>query len=198
MSIKVLNLYAGIGGNRQLWRDVVVDAVERDEGIASIYKDFFPDDQIIVADAHEYLLEHYWEYDFIWSSPPCPSHSQYRYNVGVLAKGYKPLYPDMKLYEEIIFLRHYFSGKWVVENTISYYEPLIKPQKISRHYLWSNFYIEPIEIETTKIRRSNKIRDLEEFFDISISKYKVSNKRQVLRNCVNPILGKHILECAYR
>lgn len=198
MSIKVLNLYAGIGGNRQLWRDVVVDAVERDEGIASIYKDFFPDDQIIVADAHEYLLEHYSEYDFIWSSPPCPTHSQYRYNVGVIAKGYKPVYPDMKLYEEIIFLKHHFSGKWVVENTISYYEPLIKPQKISRHYLWSNFYIEPIEIETTKIRRSNKIRDLEEFFDISISKYKVSNKRQVLRNCVNPILGKHILECAYR
>jgi DNA (cytosine-5)-methyltransferase 1 len=47
-------------------------------------------------------------------------------------------FPDMKLYEEIIFLQNYFKGRWVVENVISYYEPLIQPQLIQRHYIWSN------------------------------------------------------------
>lgn len=63
--MKILNLYAGIGGNRKLWgneHDIV--AVEYDTKIAKIYQDFFPDDKVIVADAHQYLLEHYKEFDF--------------------------------------------------------------------------------------------------------------------------------------
>ena len=67
---KVLNLYAGIGGNRKLWEDVEVTAVEYDEKIADIYKDFFPNDTVIVSDAHDYLKKHYSEFDFIWASPP--------------------------------------------------------------------------------------------------------------------------------
>jgi len=69
--MKVLNLYAGIGGNRKLWEDVDVTAVELNPDIAKIYQDFFPNDKVIVADAHKYLLKHYKEFDFIWSSPPC-------------------------------------------------------------------------------------------------------------------------------
>ena len=76
--MKILNLYAGIGGNRKLWTDVEVTAVELNPEIASIYQDFFPKDKVIVADAHAYLLEHFEEYDFIWASPPCPSHSRMR------------------------------------------------------------------------------------------------------------------------
>ncbi len=74
--MRVLNLYAGIGGNRKLWEDVEVTAVEINEKIAAIYQDFFPDDKVVVGDAHAYLLEHFGEFDFIWSSPPCPTHSQ--------------------------------------------------------------------------------------------------------------------------
>ena len=40
--MKVLNLYAGIGGNRKLWQDVDVTAVELNPQIAKIYQDFFP------------------------------------------------------------------------------------------------------------------------------------------------------------
>ena len=40
------------------------------EKIAKIYKYNFPNDNIIVTDAHEYLLNHFKEFDFIWSSPP--------------------------------------------------------------------------------------------------------------------------------
>lgn len=35
--IKVLNLYAGIGGNRKLWKDVEVTAVEKNPQVADIY-----------------------------------------------------------------------------------------------------------------------------------------------------------------
>ena len=40
--MKVLNLYAGIGGNRKLWTDVEVTAVEIDPKRAEIYKHYFP------------------------------------------------------------------------------------------------------------------------------------------------------------
>ena len=74
--MKILNLYAGIGGNRKLWGDEhEITAVEWDEKIAKIYQDFFPKDKVLVEDAHDYLLKHFEKYDFIWSSPPCPTHS---------------------------------------------------------------------------------------------------------------------------
>jgi DNA (cytosine-5)-methyltransferase 1 len=46
--MKVLNLYAGIGGNRKLWKDCEVTAVELNPEVAEIYKYFFPEDKIIV------------------------------------------------------------------------------------------------------------------------------------------------------
>ena len=123
--MKVLNLYAGIGGNRKLWKDVEVTAVENDPKIAKIYQDFFPYDRVIVMDAHEFLLNYYSAFDFIWSSRPCVSHSIIRAIAGVGRGQNKPIYPDMGLYQEIIFLKHFFKGKFCVENVISYYEPLI-------------------------------------------------------------------------
>lgn len=138
--MKVLNLYAGIGGNRKLWEDVEVTAVENDPKIAAIYKDFFSRDRVVVEDAHEFLLDHLQEYDFIWSSPPCPTHSKIRY-IDTIRGQNKPVYPDMKLYEEILLLKYYFSGKWCVENVNGFYKPLIKPTEINRHYFWCNFHI---------------------------------------------------------
>jgi len=193
MPIEVLNLYAGIGGNRKDWSGVKVTAVEMNPAIAEVYGDLYPQDTVIVGDAHEYLLENYERFDFIWTSPPCPTHGQYRYNVGVRAKGYKAVYPDMKLYEEIIFLQYHAKGLYAVENVVSYYEPLIQPQKVGRHYVWSNFSISPFESEASNIRSKNKISDFQEY---DLTKYKLSNKRQVLRNCVNSSLGLHIFLCA--
>jgi len=77
--MKILNLYAGIGGNRKLWGNAhKVTAIEIDPKIAEIYQEFFPKDTVIITDAHQYLLEHYKEFDFIWNSPPCPTHSKLR------------------------------------------------------------------------------------------------------------------------
>ncbi|MEK7112410.1 MAG: DNA cytosine methyltransferase, partial [Patescibacteria group bacterium] len=139
--MKILNLYAGIGGNRKLWGDShEITAVEYKPEIAKVYQDLFPKDTVIIGNAHQYLLEHYAEFDFIWSSPPCPSHSKMRKGFSV-ANGAKPIYPDMKLYEEILFLQGFFKGKFCVENVIAWYEPLITPTEMGRHYYWTNFYI---------------------------------------------------------
>lgn len=192
--MKILNLFAGIGGNRKLWGiKHKVTAVELNPEIAAIYQDFYPDDKVIIADAHEYLLKYFKEYDFIWSSPPCQSHSQYRHNVGVLGKAFKPIMPDMTLYAQIIFLQTYFMGLFVVENVKSYYKPLIKPTVCcQRHLFWSNFNIEEKEFSKANIRNKNKISDFEGFE--MVVNTTIKNKRQVLRNMVNPEIGKYILE----
>ena len=39
--MNVLNLYAGIGGNRKYWENVEVTAIEYNEEIANVYKHFF-------------------------------------------------------------------------------------------------------------------------------------------------------------
>ena len=191
--IKVLNLYSGIGGNRSAFSDDCdVTAVEIDPDIADVYSKRFPNDKVIVGDAHAYLIENFDKYDFIWSSPPCPTHGQLRYNLGYKAKGYKPVYPDMRLYEEIILLRHYSDSFYCVENTISFYEPLIKPIKIHRHYIWANFDIPIIRIKAPAFMEMNKISDYEKYYGIQISDTNIKRKLQVLRNCVNPQLAKHI------
>lgn len=195
--MKILNLYSGIGGNRKLWEGHEVTAVEYDENIAKIYQDFFPNDKVIVADAHQYLLDHFKEFDFIWSSPPCQTHSSFRHNICVRYRGTKPEYPDMKLYQEIIFLDKHFDGKWVVENVKPYYKPLIEPSKeLQRHLFWSNFPITDAEFHKDKIRTA-QIPQLSELHGFDLSGYKLKNKRQVLRNCVLPELGKHVLEASY-
>lgn len=192
--MKILNLYAGIGGNRKLWGDEhEVTAVEWDKEILQVYKDNFPNDTVKLGDAHMYLLEHYDEFDFIWSSPPCQTHSSFRHNICVKYRGTKPKFPDMTLYEEILFLKHHFKGKWVVENVKPYYKPLIDGKLIQRHMFWSNFDIPDINIKSDKIRTA-QIPDLQKLHGFDLSTYPIKNKRQVLRNCVEKKIGEHILK----
>lgn len=196
--MKILNLYAGIGGNRKLWKGHQITAIENNKDIAKIYQDFFPKDKIIIADAHQYLLEHYKEYDFIWSSPPCPTHSRIN-TLLINGKGVKARYPDMKLYEEILFLKHFSKCKWVVENVKSYYKPLVEPQETQRHYWWSNFLIS--DIGGSKKVRNDKGSTLKvkmKMLGIKVDNFHgySGDKRTLINNCIEPELGKHILDCA--
>jgi DNA (cytosine-5)-methyltransferase 1 len=193
--MRVLNLYAGIGGNRKLWKGVEVDAVELNPDIAAIYTDLYPMDNVIVGDAHNYLEKHFDEYDFIWTSPPCQTHSRIRQMLGVGIRGVPAQYPDMRLYQEIIFLQHNAVGRWVVENVIPYYEPLIRGKIIQRHMFWSNFPLPAIELDNENLR-AIQIPDLVKIHGIDLTKYDISNKRQILRNCVDPRLGSAILDAA--
>ena len=196
--MKVLNLYAGIGGNRKLWpKECKVTAVENNKKIAKLYQKNFPKDKVVIADAHEYLLNHYEEFDFIWASPPCPSHSRARY-WGSFGKNRTKIYPDMKLYQEILFLQHYCKGKFIVENVNPFYKPLIKSQKVGRHLFWANFII-PKTDDKTLFFPKDSLPKLQEIYGVDLSNLDVDiDKRVVLRNMVNPKLGLHIFNCAFK
>jgi DNA (cytosine-5)-methyltransferase 1 len=207
---KILNLYACLGGNRYKWDEVLAEAnitdyeivaVELDQELARMYQERFPNDTVIIADAHQYLLDHFKEFDFIWSSPPCPSHSRARYwsssNYDTTTEA---IYPDMKLYEEILFLQHYYkTGKWVVENVIPYYEPLIPAKKRGRHLYWTNFNL-PSDLGDRRVQigaGTDELKRLCEFHKIDISTYKGEQSMiKVARNLVDFEAGKTIFATA--
>lgn len=206
--MKVLNLYACLGGNRYKWdevTDVEVTAVEWDEELARLYQERFPNDKVVVADAHQYLLDHYKEFDFIWSSPPCPTHSRMNYTFKN-RDNFKLKYPDMKLYQEVIFLDNFFNGIYVVENVIPYYDLLIQAKKRERHLYWTNFNLPnnlskrtPPQMNCNKNITKKVSEQFMEFHDVSslIKKYKgKQDKGKIARNLVDYEAGKTILETA--
>lgn len=200
MKLRVLNLYAGLGGNRKNWTNCEVVAVESNEKIANIYKKYNPKDKVIIGDAHNYLLENYEKFDFIWSSPPCQTHSK----MNKATRHKKRRYASMELYQEIIFLQHFFKGLWVVENVSPYYKPLIEARKMGRHLFWSNFDFKDFDIPRPKnfinqATVSGK-KILMDWLDIHYEEniYYGTNHcpAQILRNCVHPKVGKHIFNAA--
>jgi len=202
MIMRVLNLYAGLSGNRLKWPDdIEVTAVEMEADIAEVYMAHNPGDTMIIGDAHEYLLNNHQNFDFVWSSPPCQSHSRMIRS----GRNRKPRYVDMKLYEEILLLMNDFKGLWVVENVIPYYEPFFSPTKIGRHLFWSNFDIPQFDAPEFKnfINRQNLTakKEMMEWLGIHYEKniYYQANHcpTQILRNCVHPDTGLHVFMSAY-
>lgn len=201
---RVLNLYACLGGNRYKWTDCEVTAVELDAELARMYQERFPNDKVIVADAHQYLLEHYKEFDFIWTSPPCPSHSRVRFTQKN-KDFYKPIYPEMSLYQEIIFLENHFEGKYVVENVIPYYELLIQAQQRGKHLYWCNFKL-PQNIDREELKgliggnTNDEVKKLCKLHDIDIDFLKSYKGEQrldkVIRNLVDYEAGLTIFNTA--
>jgi DNA (cytosine-5)-methyltransferase 1 len=202
--MKILNLYACLGGNRFKWDEVAkeagieiqVTAIEYDSELAKLYQERFPNDEVIVTDAHQYLLENFQDFNFIWSSPPCPSHSRARF---ARKNTTAAIYPDLKLYEEVLFLENYFEGKYCVENVIPYYEPLIPAQKRGRHLYWTNFNL-PTDLKERKssiMEGKNEVERWCEFHDYNFRKYKGEQRLdKVARNLVDYEAGRTIFEIA--
>ena len=157
---------------------IEVTAVELDPELARLYQERFPNDKVIVADAHQYLLDHYKEFDFIWSSPPCPTHSRMRKtNTGEGERKSKATYPDMKLYQEILLLGHFFKGKYLY---------------------WTNFNL-PTDLGDRKADNfiHAKRSSLEEFHKINLSTYKGEQRTdKIARNLVDYEAGKTIFDTA--
>ena len=200
--MKILNLYACLGGNRLLWgevTDIEVTAVELDHELAKLYQQRFPNDKVIIDDAHQYLLDHYKEYDFIWSSPPCPDNSRARYWKSLNENtNVNPVYPDLRLYQEFILLEKYFEGKFCIENVIPYYDPLIQGQKRGRHIYWTNFKL-PANINERHFEfgGNNEVKNLCEFHKYDFYQYKGEQRvDKIARNLVDYEAGKTILETA--
>ncbi len=194
--MKILNLYAGVGGNRMLWGNShKITAVEINQSIADCYKDLYPNDTVIVGDAHQYLLDHYAEFDFIWSSPPCQSHSRTRALCTWKGQN-EAIYPDMSLWQEIIFLQHFNKCDWVIENIKPYYTTFIQPQfELGGHLYWSNKIFLTPKQSSYRGHHAN-MNELQNLKQIDLSKYKFEGieKRQVLRNMVEPEDGLYIFE----
>lgn len=201
--IKVLNTYSGLGGNRLKWAGVSVTSVENQENIAAVYRNQFPEDTLVICDAHQYILDYHEAFDFVWSSPPCQKHSR----MVKATRHKKNCYIDLQLYQQIIFFQHFRKEPWVVENVKPYYEPLIPPTAIiGRHYFWSNFPIAPFELASPPnfitADSPKAIQAMKDWLGIQYEGniYYGTNHSpgQVLRNCVHPDLGKHIFDCAFR
>lgn len=198
--MKVLNLYAGLGGNRKLWDRCSVTAVELDQRIADIYQRLHPNDTVIVGDAHQYLLDHSDEFDFIWSSPPCQTR-------GRMAKATRHKlrrYVDLSVEQEVLYLTHFFKGKWVVENVKSFFTDLIPGKQVGRHIYWSNFdvgdYIEPTPKDFINLCNVAGKKLLMDWLGIHYPEniYYGNNHcpAQILRNCVHPNEGMEIFRRA--
>lgn len=197
---RVLNLYAGVGGNRKDWKDVDVTAVESDPKIAAVYQKLYPEDTVVVGDAKKYLVDNYKDFDMVWASPPCQKHSRMikatRHDVAD--------YPDFGLYEIITFLDNFFTGEWVVENVVPYYAPLILPTvKVGRHLFWSSRYLYGLKdvkrpkgfINKSSLAGKKQLQDwLGIHFDERLYYGNNHCPCQVLRNCVHPALGLQIYE----
>ncbi|OLZ39882.1 hypothetical protein A6E15_02300 [Natrinema saccharevitans] len=182
-------------------------AVEIDDEVAAEYQRHYPKDDVVVADAHTFLKQHYDDgWDFIWASPPCQSHSRVSYAMWHSDKAHNrnrsPEYPDMRLYQEIVFLDRFFDGDWVVENVEPYYDELIPGQKVGRHLFWSNYHIPDFEepardFPFTSGNPSDREK-LESWLGISTSKNiylgTSNDPTQVLRNAVHPELGRHVFD----
>lgn len=116
-------------------------------------------------------------------------------NLRVKGYGDKPKFPDGKLFEEVVFLQNWCEVPFVVENVIPYYKQWIAgAQKIGRHLYWANFPIAELPHEKQENLRKVQIPELQALHGIDLSAYKLSNRRQVLRNMVPPRVGLHIFD----
>ena len=170
--------------------------------IAAEYARNFPADKVIIGDAHKFLLDNYKKYDIVWTSRPCVTHSKVN-----LFKELKR-YPDLGLYQEIIFLRAFFKGKFVCENVVPYYEPVIAPDfNICRHLFWTNVpTLTPVELppypkKFIAYRHAMAMmnrQDLCNWLGITVGDKKIhlsgKNTAQIYRNCVHPLLGRSVMD----
>ena len=105
----------------------------------------------------------------------------------------------MKLYQEILLLNYHFKGKYVVENVIPYYEPLLHPKKRGRHLYWTNFNL-PSDLGDRRFAISSAKKEVDglcEFHDYDFRKYKGTQPtNKIARNLVDYEAGKTILETA--
>lgn len=164
--MKILNLFAGPGGNRRLWNDPsdTITAVENNEAVASQYRQSYPGDNLFVTDAYRFVEKNYEKYDFIWASPMCNRNSRF-------ALYHDQAMPDFRLYELIVFLDTHYHGLYCVENVVSWFRPLIEPLRRGRHYLWTNFWLPEFNVRGKKLEEFQKGDPRRQMVDQELGKY---------------------------
>ena len=220
--MKILNLYSGLGGNRRLWgNEHQITSIEYDTRIAYYYHKMYPNDEVIVGDATEYLLNSInsrnLDYDLVWYSSPCPTHSSMvKTHWGL---GWNIRFPDLtKLFGPLILLKYFYPNtKVCCENVEPWYQiriPGINRIKLGRHTFWTNLNI-PKKNFPRKRLQGDRVKRRDTYCKLPIEKLiemhhidknylkqiKGSHKNhdlrgQIVRNCVDSDIGKYILDCA--
>lgn len=196
--MKVLNAYAGIGGNRHLWpAEWDITAVEIDPRVAAEYSRRYPSDAVLVDDAHAFVLEHSHEFDAVWTSPPCPTHSRLARQVA--SRYGRELAPDPRLWAEIEHLRA-IGTRYVVENVHTYYDPPIAPDVVTaRHYYWTNNApVMLTQLHVIPMRPATRADEYAEAYGLPpLERGSVPDIRKAMRNAVVPHEGLEIAQAAF-
>lgn len=208
MKKKVLNLFGGIGGNRRAFDDDKYDVttVESNQNIAAYYLSEYPQDEVIVGDAYDYLWKNFHKFDFVWASPPCTTHTIL--NKVRAGRKYKKTFkndiiklPDPGIFSLIIWMKEIYRGDWVVENvkngySFKYFN--VKPTAVvGRHYIWSNFHV--TEMDVFKKEHVGSIEDICKIKNINYEKFKKWNfnlrKDNIGHNTVLEKYARHVMDC---
>lgn len=179
--IKFLNTFAGVGGNTELLdRDKFeVTHIELYSKPTRYLEENFPNDIVLRKNAWRYIPENFRDYDIVWASPSCKTHSRAR--VFQLSDRYVNgnfELPDERLWMLIKWLKVFGSRMiWIVENVIPFYTSIEIPTAlVGRHLVWSNKRIGDKSFEADQIIYKQKGS-----FD---------------RDRMNPEIGKYIIEQA--
>jgi len=194
MVIKILDLFCGLGGVAKGFQSYLRQrnikfeyyAIDVDGRILLAHKILNPDSIVIRRDAYSFTDDELKQYDFIWASPPCETHSNLNlYNRKNLETFKKP---DMRLWK--LISRFYSLGKpFVVENVKPYYGALIKPTaRVGRHFLWSNLHIKDIDFDGVKFMDiKDDVDKLMEFHEVP-KKVKFVLKYSKLRDALRDMM----------
>lgn len=205
--MNILTAFAGIGGNRRLWDELGsfrITAIENNPAVANEYLKLYPNDTVLIGDAWRYIPNSLDEYDIIWASPPCQTHSKLT-KMNKRQKE-KKIY-DYRLYSLIDYLENNYNGIYIVENVVPSYVAKRKPVKIDRHLFWSNLPLKN-DFQLKKMKSFHKqtrdqthqeyIESITSWIGFKISRNIYLNGNhdpmQIYRNCVHPKLGKYVLE----
>ncbi len=201
--IKILDLFCGIGGVAKGFQRYLLEqgmsfeyyAVDVDPKVLRAHKKFNPLSNTILRDAYSFTDDELLEFDFIWASPPCETHSRLNFYNWGNPKKYKE--PDMRFYE-LIEMLYRLNIPFVVENVEPYYKPPIKPSvKVYRHVLWTNLSIRPFRVDLPNFSDvKDDVKSLTKYHgvprDVVNTLGTARKARSALRDMVNPIVSYNI------
>lgn len=197
--MRILDLYAGLGGTAKGIQSVLekkgVDyeyfAIEIDPNVCAAHKINNPRSTVICADVKDWL-DKITDFDFVWASPPCQTHSIL--NFSNKATGKKTNLVDWSLWHVIDHLQRTENVSYVVENVLIWYnEPFKHNFNLDRHYFWTNLSLLSFEYQKrTKDWGYLSVKGWKEYHQVEHAI--TGNKRQQLRNCLHWSIAAGIFE----
>jgi len=198
--VRVLDLYAGLGGTDKGIRKVAAEknikldyyAIEIDPAVCQAHKKNHLESNVICADVKDWL-DKVTDFDFVWASPPCQTHSINNYSNKAI--GYKTKPVDWSLWHVIDILQRAETIPFVVENVkIWYNEPFKHNFKLDRHYFWTNLQLVPFDYHKKPAKEwcHISVKDWQEYHQLEPAT--TGDKRQQLRNCVHWSIAAGIFE----